>query len=203
MRQSLLVLCLLLPAGGCARKAPPVASKSNLNGLTPAVSARPAQTDPAFRRSEGRTAPEWGEQLLETRNHATRQQAALALADLGEQGYPHLAAGLRSNSDELRLASIQAMDKPTLLAHQNEMIPLFTRLLRDREPMLRRAAAARLCWFGTAAQGALRDLTEVATTDPMPDIREVARVSIDLIQNAKAQPDRGVNPSMVPPQGNR
>jgi hypothetical protein len=83
------------------------------------------------------------------------------------------------------------------------MIPLFIGMLRDREPMIRRSAAARLCWFGTAAQVALRDLTEMAASDPVPDVREVARVSIDLIRNANAQPNRGVDPSKPPPVDSR
>jgi hypothetical protein len=194
----------MLLAIGCGRKSPPVAVK-NKSALPAAAAAEsllqaapPEQNGGMAQVLQTKSAPELGQQLLETKNDVTRQQTALALADMGEKGYPHLAAGMRSNSTEQRLVSIQVIDKPTLLAHRDEMIPMLEKMLYDREPMIRRSAAGRLCWFGKEAQRSLRYLMEMANNaNELPDIRQVALVSIDLITHANDVPNRGVDPSKM------
>ncbi len=197
-------LCLLLLLGGCGRKSPPVAVKTKSTGASAAASTAVAPMTPemeaAAKTLQNRSAPELGQQLLDTKNPALRQQAAVALADMGEKGYPHLFAAMKSNNDEQRLAAIQVIDKPTLMAHRNDMIPMLEKMLGDREPMIRRSAAARLCWFGSDAQRSLGLLTGMAN-DPneLPDIQQVAKVSIDLIRNAKGTPSKGVDKGFLVP----
>ncbi|MBY0527739.1 MAG: HEAT repeat domain-containing protein [Gemmataceae bacterium] len=203
MRPSVATVLMVLALAGCSRKAPP----NPVAEASPVPIPRPSEEDPGDSEAgrggagtsyEGRTAPQWAKELENSDNHAKRSQASIALSRLGERGYPHLAAGMRSNSDEVRIACLQVIDKPTLLAHPNEMVPLLTQMLRDRQPMIRRSAAARLCWFGEGARGALRDLQQMASNDPETDIRQVARVTIELIQNPKA-PHRKGEPGNRPP----
>jgi len=196
MRRIIMIALLGLAAVGCARKAPKPVGAESAPAPAPVGAAAENPDDPANGGGpvyEGRTVRQWDHQL-QSSDHAVRQQASVALSALGERGYPSLRDGMLSKSDEVRVACLQAITKPALLEHGNEMIPLLTRMLRDREPMVRRSAAARLCWFGSGAKGALRDLQEMADRDPLPDIRQVARVSIELIQNPNAPPNRGVEP---------
>jgi HEAT repeat protein len=194
--QRLLIVCLLLLPAGCSRKSPPAAINRATGAAAAAPSAAGAGAEgPAAVAGgvyEGRAAPEWGERLVQTQSQAMRDKAAIALAQLGEQGYPHLLAGMRSDSDAVRLASVRAISKAMLLAHQNEMIPLLMRMLKDPEPMIRRAAAGQLRSFGKAGEIALRDLMEMAADkNESPEVRQVAKASAEQIRNPKAREPAG------------
>ena len=143
---------------------------------------------------QGRTAPQWAEQL-EARNHVQRKQASMVLGKMGERGYPHLREGMRRGSTEVRLACMQAIGKPALLEHRGEMVPILRAMLRDPEPMLRRAAAARLCWFGADARSAVRELQYIAEHDDHPDIQQVAqgehRIGSEPQCSAQSRPPTG------------
>jgi hypothetical protein len=198
MRLVLLTFVFLGLLAGCGRQPPPPAGANAAladNELTTVSAEGDWQAPPASGPSsyQGRSVVQWAKQL-QTDNHAERSQASMALGQMGEAGYPHLLAGIKSNSDARRIVCLQAMSRPVMLTHGHEMVALLTRMLRDREPMIRRSAAARLPWFGAGAQGALRDLRIMVESDPVPDIRQVAQVSIELIMNPDKPPPREPNP---------
>jgi hypothetical protein len=201
MYRTIAVVLVLVLAAGCGRKQVPAPNVgAGLSYLAPLVpegtDLSPAPVSAPGTTYQGWTAPQWGRELL-SENPATVASAGMALAELGEAGYPHLRAGLGSRAIVVRAASIQAMTKPLLLEHRKEMLPLLGRLLRDPEPLLRRAAAARLGWFGLDAQDCIADLQTVAAGDPMADIRMVAKASIDLILQANDTPTHGVGPNKL------
>lgn len=199
---SWIYLALLL--AGCSQKAAPRHTAPELQrGGESAVAPwqqghnGPDATTDAATAYLGQTAPQWAE-YLNSDDHAVRSQGSQALAELGEVGFPHLEAGMRSGNDAVRLACLQAISKPTLVDHPQEMVPILRNMLKDPEPLIRRAAAARLCWFGSRASPALPELRTVAQSDPLLDIRQVALVSIEIIQSPKAPPAR----ETIKPEGN-
>src|SRR5262249_30130167 len=110
---------------------------------------------------QGQTAAQWG-QRLQSPQAAARQEAGVALRELGAAGFPYLLQGMRSESEEVRQASLQAVDLGDLVKHQAETLPLLVQLLNDRSAGVRQQAAARLAAFGQAARGALPALQRLA-----------------------------------------
>lgn len=192
-KASWIVLMLMLM--GCSQKASPrltapeLQPSANAGARNQIWAAQAEKQEAAPISFAGQTAPEWAEQL-KSEDHAVLGQASHALAEMGEGGYRQLADGMATGSNQVRLVCIQVITKPTLLAHADEMVPLLRAMLKDREPMIRRSAAARICWFGTAGRVALPELQIMAQSDPVPDIRQVALASIEIIQNPKAPPQR-------------
>ncbi len=185
MRKTLPILLLVLLSSGCARKVrPPVpapaADQPAAIAMTDTGEDGGAEAMAAQPMYQGRTAPQWADRVRDT-NHAVQSRESVALAQLGEKGYPYLMEGMRSRSDQLRLNCLRTIDKSVLVTHSRETLPVLTQMLRDPKPTIRRAAAARLCWYGPGAQTALRELQTVADSDPLPDIRDVARLSIQMI----------------------
>lgn len=199
MRRSIFVVLLMLVAAGCGRKTPP-----KIGGLGPApadvaqptASAADPQAVVGGAMYEGRTAPQWGE-VLEGRDNAARMKAGYALSNMGEKGYVELARGLKSTSDEARLASLQAVSRTQLLAHRRDSMTLLLDMIEDRNPMIRQGAAARLSWFEMDSEQALPVLQRHAAKDPDADVRRVCQDSVYAIQEyvkAGGKLTRGVNP---------
>jgi hypothetical protein len=124
---------------------------------------------------QGQTAAKWAPGLDHPDN-GVRLQAGMALRNLGNAGYPHLAAAIRNGkSAETRLAALQAIYKTELVSHRAEMLPLLVRLLEtDPNEAVREQAAIRLAWFDDQARGALAALQSAAMKDPNPQVRQAA-----------------------------
>lgn len=205
MRRIVLGALIFVVVAGCGRKGPPPAAELGGQGqsqLVPVEASGPSGEAPGGQVYEGRSAPQWG-QILETQgqNAATRTRASVALGKLGEAGYTYLAAGLKSSSDDVRLASLQAMGKPELVAHSRETMPELLGMLNSRNPGLRQAAAARLAWYGMDSQQALDSLRRVATRDEDPEVRRVAEaaiVEIDEYVKSGGKITRGKRPDRPP-----
>jgi hypothetical protein len=183
-------LLVLVMIAGCGRKLPPPANNAgspSVSGQLQPVSEAPAAVVPASGPTfQGRSAPQWAAQLQTNDPNALRQ-ASTALGELGEAGYVSLRDGLRDKSGSLRIACLQAISQPIVVAHWKEMLPLLTGLLQDREPAVRRAAAAKLCALGTRAQSAVPELRRLAENDPVADNRQVAQTSIELISQSRRE----------------
>lgn len=184
MRRLIMVALVVAAAAGCGRKGPPPAPQGaggpGAGALTPVEN--PGWEPPPGAVYQGRTAPQWGNQLVETRDASTRVQAATALSQMGKAGYPYLAKGLNSNSDEIRLVSLQAIGKPELVGDKNSMSALIDMLNNSRDPALRQAAASRLAWFGMDSQRAVQPLQRAATTDSDAEVRRVAASALVEIE---------------------
>jgi hypothetical protein len=186
MRRIISVALVVVAMVGCSRKGPPPAVEGGGGGtrqvLTPVETGGPGLESPQGLVYQGRTAPQWGNQLTETRDPATRAQAAAALSRMGKAGYPFLAQGVNSNSDEVRLLSLQAMGKPELTGDKNSMSSLIDLLGNSRNPALRQAAACRLAWYGMDSQRALQPLQRAAKNDPDDEVRRVAAAAVGEIE---------------------
>lgn len=161
---------------GCGRQAPaPLVEATTPQPLT---SVQPQMAvEPVF---EGRTAPQWAEQLHS--GDATRlTQACQALRELKEPGVPHLLAGLRSRSTETRLVCLQALHPSVLTAHRQQTLPLVREMLHDASAAVRQGAATRLPWFGKDGQVAVLALRELAARDDSAEVRKAAAEAVAVI----------------------
>jgi HEAT repeats len=174
---------IFLVAAGCGRSKPPPA---NLGGpappaLVPAAPADgPEALTPAGPAFQGKSAKQWDE-LLDARDTKTCAEAAVALGNMGEAGYPYLAARLKAGSDQVRLQSLLAIGRGELVAHARQTMPLLMEMLDARNPSLRQAAASRLAWYGADSKQALQPLERVARADSDPEVRRVAAGAIAQI----------------------
>jgi len=119
----------------------------------------------------------------------------MALAKMGEPGYPHLLKGMQSRDVDVQLTALQAITKPVLVAHQQETMALLRGMLRDSNAQIRQAAAARLPWYGKEAQVALPALQGMAKNDSDENVRQVAGTSVTMIEDhlyRGGKMDRGV-----------
>jgi len=186
MRLRILAALGMIVVAGCARKSP-LAPQGGANrpAAQPVGTAyqawQPASAaGPAY---QGRAAAHWANDLHRP-DPVTRAEAGRALASLGEDGYTHLRAGLRSPSADVRLTAIRSLPQPLLLAHQQETTPLLLAFVRDSDPELRREAVVRLGWFGQDGRGFLPLLRNVMAGDGDSGVREAALVTIDSIEQA-------------------
>jgi HEAT repeat protein len=143
---------------------------------------------------QGRTVDQWAERM-ESQNPTARSQASAALGSMGESGYPFLLKGLRSNSDDVRMNSLQNMTKPVMVAHQQETLGLLRSMLGDPNPLIRQGAAARVSWYGKDAQVALPAVQALAQNDSEPEVRRVAAIAVTEIMDhlvRGGRMDRGV-----------
>jgi HEAT repeat protein len=186
MRTLILGALLIGVAAGCGRKGPPPVAEGGAGGPAAALTTEaegPAWQPPqAAEVYQGRTLPQWGSQLTDTRDASSQAEAATALSRMGKAGYPYLVRGLKSTSDEVRLVSLQAIAKPDLVGDRNSMPTLVDMLFNARNPALRQAAASRLAWFGTDSQRAIQALQRAADTDNDAEVRRVAASAIVEIE---------------------
>lgn len=206
MPHRLSLLLVLVLVVGCSRTAPPIARPgANVKSMaavgTQADVARYAPwtpTDPRnpqTRTVQGKTADDWAPQL-KAREPAVRQQAADALRQLGEPGYPHLIKGMKSSDPEVAIQAMQAIPPPVLVQQQAETVPALIFILqRDPNAALREQAAMRLAWFdrapgankvqaGFQAKQRLDALAYAAQNDASPGVRTAAAGSLACIQQA-------------------
>jgi HEAT repeat protein len=186
---------LLLVVPACTTKAPPVARRAPLPRANDSVASQAVSASPdAAAQLLGRTLSQWEEQLS-SKDLATRQRATLALGQLGEAGYPTLISGMKNESADVRLQSLQAIYRPLLVKHQTETVPLLLQLLHDPNPAVREHAAIRLAWFdvrvsnmtpraGYYARERLQALRLLAQKDDNPAAKNAALHSIQSIEDA-------------------
>jgi len=198
-----LILVFVLVVG-CSRQSPIALPGAGVKATTagaPADHVRYAPwvpgnpSDPQGQRVQGRTAADWAPQL-KAREAATRQQAANALRELGEPGYPHLIKGMQSHDPEVAIQAMQAIPHPVLVQHQAETVPqLIFMLQRDPNATIREQAAMRLAWFDrTTTASKLQPgfqvkqrhdaLAYAAQHDASPGVRTAAASSLACIQQA-------------------
>ena len=103
-----------------------------------------------------------------------RHEAARALGQMDEAGFPYLLKGMHSGSAEVRRASLEAVYKPVLVKHERETFELLIQFASDRDPALRQTAIMRLAWFEKRGRGALPALQYVALNDSDPAVRLAA-----------------------------
>jgi HEAT repeat protein len=195
MRLTVRLAFLLLVVPACTTKAPPVArpaplARANASVASPAIPAHPDAAAPLL----GRALSQWEEQLS-SKDLAARQRATLVLGQLGEAGYPALLNGMKNESADVRLQSLQALYRPVLVRHQAETVPLLLQLLQDPNPAVREHAAIRLAWFdvrvsnmtpraGYYARERLQALRLLAQKDETPAAKNAALHSIQSIEDA-------------------
>jgi HEAT repeat protein len=151
-----------------------------------------ATDDPAAGVYQGLTPKQWAEQL-QTRDLKTQSEAIQALGALKEHGYPELKEGLQSESADVRVLTLQAIQLPVLMEHDKEVVPKLIDLLQtDRNPTVREQAAIRLAWFDNAAQRKqghmiqqrFQALQRAAQADPNAAVRQAANNSMLCLQSA-------------------
>lgn len=186
--QPLLLAGLVVLAFGCGRKAPPAAmglgGEAGPQPLVVEVGSQDAALAPGTPVHEGRTAPQWMQQLEAAPTPVLRQQAGRALSGMGDTGQSQLLKGLAHGSDPVRLSCLQAISQPMLAKNANETLPLLLGMLQERNPDLRKAAAARLPWFPWKKLNpeiALAPLRAMSQRDPDPGVRRAAQESIIFI----------------------
>lgn len=141
---------------GCGKKAPPAAAGVSGPGAT-LVPVSLAPPDLGSDVYQGRTADQWGDQLLNPNvSNADRYQASQALASLKTVGYRHLKKAMESNSDPVRLQALQAVSVPMMLENKEETVPMLMSMLNHQNPAIREQAAYRLGWFDTTGSNRIQ-----------------------------------------------
>lgn len=135
---------------------------------------------------QGRTAVQWAEQF-QHREPAVRSKATRALADLGKDGFPHLLQGMRSERDEVRVECLRALTQEQVLAQGKEMYPQLLEMLRDPSAEVRKAAVARVAWFGAQAKAVQGTLETLALNDPDTEVRSIAIDTLNSIAPGAAK----------------
>jgi len=188
-RSLILLGCLAALSLGCSRRAAPVAtvrgpaSSAGPGNVVPATT-QPWAWDPSAVSPNSKPVAEWGQQLLEARDPAARARAAVALGQLGDQGYPSLLKGMQSDSEVTRRVSLQSLPRQEMVKHEREMLPVLAILLRDADPEIRRAAVSRISWFGKASHPYVTSLQHLARNDPEGNVRAAADTALIAIQEA-------------------
>jgi hypothetical protein len=191
MKRTLTIVMVLLLASGCSKKAPSGVAKlkgqSSPIGAGQAIANQtwsdPDTLPPGTPVHQGKSAPQWGDQL-QSPDAGTRTQASAALRDMGEAGYVELKKGLRNPAPDVRLSSLQGLYAPILLAHKDETLPMLRDMLQDPNPALREQAAIRMAWFAKENRAALPRLEQLAQNDPSPQVRSAAALSAGSIKDA-------------------
>jgi hypothetical protein len=190
--QRMLVLAMVV-ALGCSKGSDSSARRYPDRGgpadLAESAGAAPANPEPlAEPVYQGQPLSHWVEQFNQPEDSTTRANAAQALGQLGEEGFPPLLRAMQGNSDEARVLALQAVTKEMLVEHQAETMPLLRRMLADNNATLRKQAAERLSWYGVKDLPALKEnvrlLRELAQNDPQPEVREVANGALRSITSA-------------------
>jgi hypothetical protein len=169
-----LILIIILGAG-CGRQEPP--NKGNAGMVVGPVGAHspfappPAPQVVAVLPEEASVAYE---SQLASRDATSRLQAAQALRNLGEAGFPALLRAMQDGAPEVRKEALEAVDSRMLSAHAKELLPVLWSMLRDRNPTLRALAASRLTALNEVAAPLLPELRQMAKADPDPSVRNAA-----------------------------
>jgi hypothetical protein len=140
---------------------------------------------------EGRTAEEWGRELLEG-DSLRANRAANALTHMGDEGIPYLVRALGSDGPG-RGAALGCLttrvDPDRLTTAQGEYFEALRGLLSDADKDTRSAASRR--WGDCAklacrsrAQAALPKLRELAAKDPAPHVRNQAAAAMRALEGA-------------------
>lgn len=183
MRRAIVFAVLVATLTGCSRR-PPVNVRTSAGASAASTgvfpSAERTEWGPA---KQPRTAEQWAAQLSNS-HPAAAFQASLALRDLKDEGYPHLARAVLSDSLEVRRLALAALSAPVLLARHRERLPLLIGLLRNSDPFMRQHAASRLGCFGTKATTVRPALDQMAANDVDPNVRGAAAEAVYLIDLA-------------------
>jgi HEAT repeat protein len=189
LRTMRLVVCLLPVAGlllGCGGSAP----RPSLPEMPPASAEVPDDT-PAPAEAPVAVAEQveqHREQLRSETDALARRDAAVALAQLGPEGWEELIRGLESESPEVRLASVQGLPAPLLAGEQGAAVrAILARLLRDADPQIRGEAALRLAMPGPGARSHMAALQQAAANDRDADVRRIAAESVVACQQTAGQ----------------
>lgn len=183
MRRAIVIAVLVATLTGCSRK-PPV----NVRTAAGTATASPGVSPSAERMEwapakQPRTAEQWAAQLSNP-HPAAAFQASLALRDLKDEGYPHLARAVLSDAPEVRRLALAALSAPVVLARHRESLPLLIGLLQNPDPFMRQHAASRLGCFGTKAVAVRPALDQMAANDADPNVRGAAAEAVYLIDLA-------------------
>jgi hypothetical protein len=175
--------------GGTRSKTPPVAAG------TPGVRAplRPTgqPADPAQALYQQRTAEQWAESLLRSKDNAeTRYRATKALETLGVAATPYLVKALQDKDTppQVRVAAMEALTPAGMAKHEKQLVETLLDSLKDPNAAVREQAAARLAWFdrtttqrpesGYMAQERLSALQTTYYCDTDENVRLAARNSL-------------------------
>lgn len=164
-------LGLLLLTTGCGQSAsttprPPL-------GHAHSDTAPDVPTQPVPVEYQGRGVEEWAADLRSTDPYEA-QQAARALAELGEPGLRQLVAGMASESWETRLLSLKALNREHVIQHGQGALAAIVQLLRDSNPAIRQAAIVRVGWYRDLGTSALPQLRVIAQGDADAENRRLA-----------------------------
>ena len=138
---------------------------------------------------------------MENRDPVKRNRASVALGRMGAPGGAVLIQGMRNPSKAVRLDSLQSVTRDQLLGQRGESLALLRQLLADPDPDIRRAAAARIPWYGEVSPADLRTLQQMAKEDEAPEVRSAAADALYAIdQNVKSggKSTRGVGRAEIP-----
>lgn len=91
---------------------------------------------------------QYWQKMLYSEDAAERSNAARALRNMGQAGYPLLVEGIRSPKPEVQEISLQAMYGTEIINNKDEIFPLLLKLLDNDNLRVRRAAASRLEEYG-------------------------------------------------------
>jgi HEAT repeat protein len=181
MRLPFFLFAGVLAATGCARTrpAPPAPFVADAASQAGAAQAPAPAEELTIAYSSG-GAVRWAEQLND-RNLVAQHQAAMALRELGAEGFPHLLDGLQSDAAETRLLCLQALPRTLLLAHADRAFRLLLRLLHDPNTQVRLLAIQRIVWLEHGGRDALSYLRQLAGGDRDNDVRTAAAEAVRLM----------------------
>ncbi len=183
MRSLICTALMSLVLTGCARRPAPPAMNAALLAPTGEAQSADFAPPPAGPTYQGKTVDDWSRQL-DSPALLARHQAASALGQLDEAGFPHLLKGMHSASAEVRRTCLQAVYKGTLVKHERETFNLLVGFLKDRDPSLREAALTRLAWFEKRGGPAVAQIRRLALTEDDPKVRFAAESALYQISVA-------------------
>jgi hypothetical protein len=175
-------LVLVILAAGCGRQASP--NKGDTGGGAYQAGVQGPFTPPPAPQVVA-VSPEQAsanyESQLASRDATSRQQAAQALRNLGETGFPALLRTMQEGAPESRREALQAIDTAMLTTHAKELLPVLAGMLRERDPSLRTLAVSRLPSLGKTAGPTLTELRQLAKADPDMGVRKAAEYASQAV----------------------
>lgn len=171
------VLCL----AGCGWSKPPLAKLTPAIPTAPSESVRWPAAALATPNSHGRSVADWGS-TLRSNDQVERQQAARALASMGDVGIARLLTEMPALSMDAQLQCLEVIPRAELVSRSRQSLPLLFAMLRQDNPFLRQQAALRLPWFTVERARIANNLKELAEHDPNPEVRAAAQDALAALQ---------------------